>query len=462
MSLKEKNVRGGEKISSTRGYLKKINVCVYSIIIFCSLVVSLSLFTFSLGCNQNKKRGSIAVQQNEKIREIARLSTQKSIDAVEWSPNGKYLAALSNYGSIITIWDTQTWKIVNEFKLYGKCHFSLYLGFLTNNTVITAAPIGQYPDQKYDDLSKYFNLVEWDIYTGKLLRYLPNEPVHRSSSVHKVAMEKFTISNDHSLIAGIESDPNSIVSVVDAKTGRRIFSRVIPIDWGVDLSESQSLKTERIIKVAFSSDGKHLAVGTGSGQITNNNKTIAAGGRVYILNSLNGKILKSFWAYRWEPDNYLDRPDSNGQITGRNKDIYEVSDIIFSPDGRWIVTAKEKMANTRTADNVAAAIWDAKTGTKICDIQGKVSHAMVGKDEIFPITSMVWYDNWLAIGDGSGAFRVYSLKVPHKPVLIHNDDPTPGADWGTGRYANSIRVTSSGLLVYCRDNEIHVLQINNH
>jgi WD40 repeat protein len=345
---------------------------------------------------------------------------------VAWSPNGKYLAALSYFGTTITVWDTQTWGKVNEFTRNGGFYCDSSFGFLTNNSVVTTAPLGPSPDPKYDVLAKFFNVEEWDIHTGKLLRCLPEEPIHNPDTRYSPRMDTFTVSSNHDLIAGVETGIYSnTVSVLNIITGKQLFSRVIPIEWGVDLSESKSLKSEGIHTLAFSKDGKRLAVGTGARQVTRQNKTLAGGGHVYILNSRTGKILKSFWAYRWKPDNYRDQPDADGFIPWRPQDIYKVRRIIFSPDGRWVVTAKEKYTSTRTGNRVAATIFNARTGAKVTDIQGKVIRDL-GKDEVLRINAMVWDGNRLAVGDESGAFRLYSVKDPRKPLLIYNDDPEAG------------------------------------
>jgi len=272
-------------------------------------------------------------------------------------------------------------------------------------------------------------------------------------------MDIFSVSSNHGLIAGVEASIyRNTVSVLDTKSGRQLFSRVIPIVWGVDLSESKSLKSEGIRTFAFSTDGKCLAVGTGSEQGTKKNKTLAGGGHVYILNSRAGKILKLFWAYRWKPDNYRDQPDVDGFIPGRPKDIYEVRRIIFSPDGRWVVTAKEKYTSTRSGNRVAATIFNAWTGTKVTDIQGKVIRAL-GKDEVLRINAMAWHGDWLVMGDESGAFRLYSVKDPRNPMLIYNDNPEAGGVSGATIY--SMSCSQNGVVAYSRDNQIHVMKLNN-
>jgi WD40 repeat protein len=436
--------------------LKKL----YFLSVILSVMVMSSCDNSPIDYVKTKFKGVKSVQQDAPIQEIARLSTKMYIDDIALSPDSRYLAALSNYGSTITLWDTRSWEKINECILYSRYNIDHVVRFLTNRSIIIATPGGESSDPSYVDQSKYFCLSECDACTGKLIRHLPGQPVVHASPTYRSAMEYFSVSNDGKLIVGIEKEPSSVVSVLDAHTGKKLFSRMIPVEWGVDLSESRSSKNENINRVVFSPDGKRVAIGTGSEQRTENNKTIAAGGRVYILDSTTGQILNSFWAYRWEPDNYLDRPDSNGIIRGRNKDIYQVRDLIFSPNGRFIATGKYQMGQPRILDPIAATIWEAATGRKVFDIQGKVID-IGGGAEICYLTAMAWRGDLLALGDSSGALRMYSVKDPGKPVLIYRDDPRPDGIIGVGLCVNTIILFSGGMLVYCRDNKIYVLKINN-
>ncbi len=406
MSSEKNLVKTKEKFFGRDGYSDNRTVCVYLTFFLCVMAFAASIFVSPVVNAQDQVPGRVPENSAKGVHEIAQLSTKAFINAVAWSPNGKYLAALSYYGTTITVWDTQTWEKVNEFTRNGGFYCDSSFGFLTNDLVVTSASLGPSPDPKYDELARFFNVEEWDIHTGTLRRCLPEEPIHNPDSRYSPRMDIFSVSSNHGLIAGVETGIYSnTVSVLDAKSGRQLFSRVIPIEWGVDLSESKSLKSEGIHTLAFSTDGKRLAVGTGSEQGTKQNKTLAGGGHVYILDSRTGHILKSFWAYRWKPDNYRDQPDAVGYIPWRPQDIYKVRRIIFSPDGRWVVTAKEKYTSTRTGNKVAATIFNARTGKKVTDIQGKVIRSL-GKDEVLRINAMSWYGNWLAMGDESGAFRL--------------------------------------------------------
>jgi WD40 repeat protein len=396
---------------------------------------------------------------NGDIQEIAHLSSTKGIEGLAWSPDGKYLAAISFWGSTLTIWETNTWTKIREFvRREGGAIVDEGFWFSSNETVLTSTMLRSSFDPNYKDMSMSFNVMEWDIRTGKYVRCLPATPIQLATPRDRSRMERLTVSSDQRLAAGVYGELAHTLSVLDIATGKMVFAHPIPIDWGIDLSESINSKTELIWAVSFSADGRLLAVGTSSEQNTKKHKTLAAGGRVYIIDSMTGKTLNSFWAYRWKPDHELDSPDEDGFIKYRPKDIYQVRTIALSPDGQWVVTGKDRdMCNTRTGNRIAATIWNARTGARIIDLEGDVHEDKVlDMVLVTPIVAMAWQDDWLAMINHIGSCRLYSLQDPSRPKLLFKSK----ADY-TG-YSPTLAVSKNGLVAYCNGLNIHVLQINNH
>src|SRR5437868_126445 len=54
-----------------------------------------------------------------RLKVVHRLFLNDYLQAIAWSADGAKLAALSKFGSLITIWDTQTWKKLREISQYG-------------------------------------------------------------------------------------------------------------------------------------------------------------------------------------------------------------------------------------------------------------------------------------------------------------------------------------------------------
>jgi len=117
-------------------------------------------------------------------REIHRLHVKSYINAVAWNMDGSRLAALSDGGSTITLWETKTWTVLNEFHRYSGAYAGNSLAFLPDGTLLTAAPIGDYSgDPRYANTpltdSRYksqeiFSLIRWNPETGKIVGYIPD------------------------------------------------------------------------------------------------------------------------------------------------------------------------------------------------------------------------------------------------------------------------------------------------
>ncbi len=426
------------------------------IVLIGALLPSAVIDAASLVGNAAQNVSGTQVPDQVEVKEIAHLSITRDVDGLAWSPNGKYLAALSYWGSTLTIWDTETWVKVNEFvRREGGAIVEYGLDFSSDYTVLTSTMMRASFDPNYDDQSKYFNLMEWDIRTGKYLRSLPSTPIRLPDMRDRSRMQLFTVSGDQRFVAGVSRVLENTIAVLDLRTGKAVFARSIPIDWGVDLSASKASKTEGIRALSLSADGRYLAVGTSSEQRTRQNKTLAGGGRVYILDTMTGKTLNSFWAYRWEPDFELDHTDADGWVVYRPRDIYRVCSIALSPDGQWVVTGKDRLFNTKTGNTIAATIWNARIGAKVTDMEGDVYHdgAMVLVD---PIKTMAWHDDWLAMINQLGSVRVYSLQDPSHPRLLFKSK-------GYWMAINTrLAVSGGGLVAYSNGNHIHVLKVNNH
>ena len=149
MSFKENLVKAKEEFRGRAGYSCNRTVGVYLSLVLCAMLFWASIVLSPLVNAQDRVPGRVAEKPAKRVDEIAQLSTKAFINAVAWSPNGKYLAALSYYGTTISVWDTQTWEKVNEFTRNGGFYCDSSFGFLTNNSVVTTAPLGPSPDPKY-------------------------------------------------------------------------------------------------------------------------------------------------------------------------------------------------------------------------------------------------------------------------------------------------------------------------
>jgi len=108
MSCKESLVKAKESCFGRDVCSVHRPVGVYLIFVPCAMVFSASIVVSPVVNAQDQVFGRVPENPAQRVHEIAQLSTKAFINAVAWSPNGKYLAALSYYGTTITVWDTQT------------------------------------------------------------------------------------------------------------------------------------------------------------------------------------------------------------------------------------------------------------------------------------------------------------------------------------------------------------------
>lgn len=326
-----------QKVTRKQLVLEMIKRLLIMTVFICFMIVSECCHAEAVVGINNVQREANSIKVNENIKEIAHLSTIGFVNAVAWSPNGECLAALSEYGTRITVWDSKTWKKISEFSRYGGGYMDNSFGFVSNNVVVTSVPKGRLMEDVDNELYDYYNLMLWDINTGKLIRYLPKDPDFMPNLRYSQLMEVFTVGNKLNIIAGIKSrDPDS-VSVLNAKTGEVVFTRAIPLGNGKCGEESGWLKPRNIKTVAFSKDEKYLLVGTGALKTNKGNKLVAGEGRVYFIESKSGKILKSFCVYKSSYDTYLFGLSKGDYLRVIN--MNDVRHVEYSPDRACIVTS---------------------------------------------------------------------------------------------------------------------------
>ncbi len=328
-------------------------------------------------------------------KEIQRLYVNKYINAVAWSMDGSRLAALSDFGGTITLWETKHWTKLNEFRRYSGAYSFNSLAFLPDGTLLTATPGGDYSkDARYANsplADPHYNrldiwaLIQWDPETGEHVRYLPDRD-HLPKDVipsHVGITQTFTVSRDGSLIAGTFGVAGYGVQLIDAKTGRLMRMIVIP-----------SPKKNDVRSLAFSPDGKELAVGTSQGL-------------VYFYDTKSGALVHSFLAYP----------------TGE----YACSALAYSPDGHFIATGKYKNFEGHLvngvwteirASKIGADIWHVSDGKLISSLPGTIERD--GNNyEATPVRALSWspVDDMLAVGD-SGSLRLWRITQSDHTLML--------------------------------------------
>ena len=359
-------------------------------------------------------KGSDAMPTTMHIpHEIRRLPVKGYVNAVAWNADGTRLAALSNFGSTVTIWDTRTWAVLNEFHRYGGAYSFNSLAFLPDGTLLTATPVGDYSqdpryantpltDPRYNTL-QIFSLIQWNPETGKPVRYIPDLGYPPKNLSVKVT-DTFAVSANGSLIAGIGGGFSTVL-LYDARRGALLHKITVPpVSGRKDVARS----------VAFSPDDRDLAVGTMSG-------------KVEFFNVRNGALSHSITVYGED---------------------YSCSALAYSPDGRLIAVGKAKDIDVREPNDISTTVWRVHTGTLVTALTGSTQMTQ-GKPEATDVETLAWSPagNVIAVGD-DGSLRLW--QVDHATPTLLLDVEKPGTF--------SVSYSPQGVLAVARKNEVLIYE----
>lgn len=298
-------------------------------------------------------------------QEAHRIRVGEYINAVTWGLDGSRLAALSDYGGRITIWEARTWSIVTDFRRYGGAYSFNSFAYLRDGTLLTTAPIGKSPDPKYETLG-IFCLVQWNPATGQPVRYIPNlGRAPKGLPAKTGSANTFTVSPDGSLVACI-SGPNVLLFDTQSWSLLRWFG-VPPTAKHPDNPNS----------VVFSPNSDEIAVGTGFGN-------------VHFCKISDGSIRLSFSAF-------------SGDFTSN------IGALAFTPDGQF-VAASRTLIDIKEKDDGWTRIFRVGDGTLVARLMGSFGS----------IRTSAWSPdgNILATGDDRRLLLWRTHRLPAPPSLF--------------------------------------------
>jgi WD40 repeat protein len=199
------------------------------------------------------------------LRKELDLPTPGEAVAVTWSADGKAIAAASNYGGDLTVWD-RSGRVINQFKrIGGGPALEGSIAFVHGASQLVFPP----PQNAADSAS----LAIWDIVTGQIVSSLPGPEPSRDYGLNRAAQFS-NVPNKNLLAAttrgsGGLRNPNGNLITYSTQ------------DWRV-------LWTATVEKGAYTlcafDDGQLLAVGSNHGQVS-------------ILDAISGNLIHHFQAY---------------------------------------------------------------------------------------------------------------------------------------------------------------------
>lgn len=331
--------------------------------------------------------------------ETKRLRVDDYINAVAWNADGSRLAALSNFGGTVTLWDSHSWAVVNMFHRYGGAYSANSLAFLPDGTLLTAAPIGVSPDPNYETLA-IFALIQWNAETGQAVRYIPDLGHMSKDLSDKIGpADTFVVSADGSTVAGITKGENVVLFETRSWSVARRFATPPTPKHG-----------DYAAALAISPNGRQIAIGTGSGY-------------VHLFSIDDPAPSLSFRAF--SPfSSLIMAPSCNA--------------LAFSSDGRFLATSE--VADIREPDNGWTRIWNVSDGAMIANFAG---YAAIGR-------SLAWDSsgNFLAIG-GDYGMQLWEIgDLPQSPRQMKKNRSN----------TYSVKFSPQGKLAASSENKITIYQ----
>lgn len=289
-----------------------------------------------------------------------------SITSVAWSPDGRRLAASSDWGSQITVFDTTTWKEVSRF---GGRSFQTTrsLVFISDREIVT-------PPNDNDPPGTVV-LAVYDSESGHLLRQMP-----RPHGFEKALTTSIAVTSDRKYLAAIVNDGRLSTLLFEADSGRFLNRLSTPVDSSTPVLAGGSgsklaVSVSLVLKNAEPNDRQQIYTFNAA---TNMVDQILAGHVPYV-----GSIA-------WSPDGHL---------------IASGAPMLQGPAfGKWV----------RDPDPIR--IWDAATGAKVTSFVG----------EYDPVSHLAWLPSSKVLvtlsargGDRRGsAIRLWS--IPRNEMLFEH------------------------------------------
>jgi WD domain, G-beta repeat len=298
------------------------------------------------------------------------LATHGVVTAVAWSSDGSTLAAASNYGQDLTVWNVRG-EIINRFKrVGGGPYLSNSLAFVSGSTQLLFPPGDAGGDRMALDV--------WDIKTGQILRSVEGPEPNGDYAQNRAAT--FDVSPDGTLAFGAPSIGNKLLVW---RTADWTEVAKVTIAGGVACAK-------------FFPNGRSLAVG----QLSGHWLTVSA---------VSDDIISNHLAYdlKWVTFNI------NAIAISPMGDLVATGMGLVLLDGRY---ERSSEANAALKHQNSVLIWKSQDGHLV--------GSLLSSDA--PIRAIVWDPKarYLAIVDSKAALTVWD---PHAAEPSYSSLPLPGS-----------------------------------
>lgn len=329
--------------------------------LFVTIAISLALLAFPLAAN-----AANATTQN--TFPIKRFSVDGEALSIAWSPDGQRLAVSSQNYARVTIWNPETGAILQQ--LQRGMGFGKSLAFTPDGKYILTSAAQQKTDE-----DQHTSLSVWDLATGTVVQNL--QGTYPSMGLNSNIADVLALDRISGKLAAIihGGSGGGHVGIYDTSTWK------LARDFGVN-QDAQ-------VSVAFSPNGKLLALGT-------------VRGRIAIFNT-------SDWALAHIVDAYAGGDSTLGVIS-----------LAFSPDSRLIVSGPITNGRRQPDGHYgpmpdALRIWNTESGE--LDRTLPLSLAEQSTEEV---RGIAWSPDGRHIASTSSdrAVRLWDIEKPDSPIII--------------------------------------------
>jgi WD40 repeat protein len=336
-------------------------------------LVALLTYVVCVGHGYGESLQSTKDGDTAHIQIVQRLSLKDYLQAIAWSPDGSKLAALSSFGSLITIWDTHSWRKIREISQFGGTYAGDSLAW-THDGMVLASAGAKVPEDGI------YSLNLWNPNTGELVKRIVGPPVPEGAWKHNQAA-KFVLSNDRSLLAMTFLHTHDQLIIFD--TSNWTINRVL------DIPVPSSAQRGSATSFAFSPNNKVIA-------ITNSRD-------LQTISLEDGSVIFSILAYEHSDPHA-------GPI---------VDSLTYSPDGNVIAGAATFFPSLIN-DTGPVRIWSAANGTLIAKLPTR--------DSSFGMISWSQDGAKLAAAGAGGIVQVLQIEpdVSKSKVVLEFGDARAG------------------------------------
>jgi WD40 repeat protein len=242
------------------------------------------------------------------IREELDLPTPGAAVAVTWSADGSAIAAASNYGSTLTVWD-RSGRIINQFKRAGG-------GPALEGSIAFVHDASQLAFPPPASVDSDATLAVWDVASGQIVTTIPGVEPGGNSGLNRATY--FAAVPGKELLAaptrgnGGPRNPHGNLITYSTQDWRVLWTTAI---------------ANGVFSLCAFDDGRLLAAGSNQGQVS-------------VLDAMSGNLVHQFHAYEESKFGIL----SIGAIAG-------------SPDGRLILAGVGSAMFGSTGSTAEAQSW---------------------------------------------------------------------------------------------------------